>query len=1109
MKEEIDNKVKEIEAQLKDFQKASVDYVLDQFYVKGRNKILIADEVGLGKTIIAKGVVIKALEKEFNGQRPFHVVYICSNQVLAHQNLSKLNPFKSSANPLGRLLFLAFKDQDASSMHALKLSSLTPGTSFHLTRSVGYKEERAILYLLLSHYSRFGQYKKTLSKLLKATDQIGKENWNKLIKEYEARGADRIKKGLPKKLKDQLKIKRLDALRFPLVWQFLELKHDTSIWRGLLRLLAKLDEDKTTKPQNFGYEIVRALRFELTEVCLQYLQADLFILDEFQRFKSLIDGDDESEAGQLAKAILGKEDAKVLLLSATPFKPFTTQFDSLNGEDHFHEFEKLIKFLGGSQGEQLWHNLEQDRKAFFDILRHPKIAVTDPELAIDKKKSLEHSYRKLISRNERLLASPNYDDMVYQKKGEAITVIKEDIENFIAIDQLIAKVNELNLHKRNTISSPLEFSKSAPFPLSFLQGYKLRDAIEAHKNDPAFSKLLKQYPSAWLDFKKIQEYKPIGFYRNKPTYPNGKLRALAEECFQHNGEFLLWVPPTLSYYQPFGAYRKSHGFSKILVFSSWVMAPRAIATLLSYEVERRTIGAEDLKDLQEIKERKYFEMGKKRQRHPRPLLVYRVEKEQETPLNLTNFCITYPSIMLAGAVLQDYFNEEQPDYNSIKEQVCSYLNGLLEFEPLRKLQKSEGDSAKWYWFAPLLLDIYSGYKTDLRNLLNEMLQKGNSPVSQDDDQTSQLSGKKQHIEYLISCIDDVSNLNLGPMPEDLAPILADMALASPAVTALRSLKKIFATHDQLELLKSAASIAESFVTLFNKPESIAAVRMSAAGKFYWQQILNYCASGNIQSLLDEYLYLLYECENKRSPQELGELLRSVLSVRTSAINVDDKSTFLQGEPKKMRCHYAIDFGSQKIATDSGSNRMVNVREVFNSPFRPFVLASTSIGQEGLDFHYYCRKIFHWNLPHNAIDLEQREGRINRYKGLVIRKSLADTISRHKLITEKNPWSELFAVAEEASRESRVCEMVPFWHVDGGAKIERFVPIHLLSKDAVRYNQLKETLALYRLTFGQPRQEELVEALRSHGLTLEEINQLRKDLFINLSPLDSSQVSLEV
>ncbi|MBK6447179.1 MAG: hypothetical protein IPF81_18335 [Bacteroidetes bacterium] len=61
--------------------------------------------------------------------------------------------------------------------------------------------------------------------------------------------------------------------------------------------------------------------------------------------------------------------------------------------------------------------------------------------------------------------------------------------------------------------------------------------------------------------------------------------------------------------------------------------------------------------------------------------------------------------------------------------------------------------------------------------------------------------------------------------------------------------------------------------------------------------------------------------------------------------------------------------------------------ISNSPFRPFILATTSIGQEGLDFHKYCRELMHWSLPDNAIDLEQREGRINRYKHFALRLNL--------------------------------------------------------------------------------------------------------------------------
>jgi len=56
-----------------------------------------------------------------------------------------------------------------------------------------------------------------------------------------------------------------------------------------------------------------------------------------------------------------------------------------------------------------------------------------------------------------------------------------------------------------------------------------------------------------------------------------------------------------------------------------------------------------------------------------------------------------------------------------------------------------------------------------------------------------------------------------------------------------------------------------------------------------------------------------------------------------------------------RCRYALRFGDEKVDDYQGGNRDTNVRIAFNSPFRPFVLATTSVGQEGLDFHQYCHR----------------------------------------------------------------------------------------------------------------------------------------------------------
>jgi hypothetical protein len=83
---------------------------------------------------------------------------------------------------------------------------------------------------------------------------------------------------------------------------------------------------------------------------------------------------------------------------------------------------------------------------------------------------------------------------------------------------------------------------------------------------------------------------------------------------------------------------------------------------------------------------------------------------------------------------------------------------------------------------------------------------------------------------------------------------------------------------------------------------------------------------------------------------------------------------------------------------------------FNSRFRPFILASTSIGQEGLDFHTWCHAVVHLNLPTNSVDLEQQEGRVRRYKGHAIRKNIAMPFGLAELSKWKgvgDPWAFLW------------------------------------------------------------------------------------------------------
>ena len=170
-------------------------------------------------------------------------------------------------------------------------------------------------------------------------------------------------------------------------------------------------------------------------------------------------------------------------------------------------------------------------------------------------------------------------------------------------------------------------------------------------------------------------------------------------------------------------------------------------------------------------------------------------------------------------------------------------------------------------------------------------------------------------------------------------------------------------------------------------------------------------------------------------------------------------------------------------------------------FRPFILASTSIGQEGLDFHTWCHAVVHWNLPSNPVDLEQREGRVHRFKGHAVRKNIAERYGLTGL-SEWNgsgdPWKFLFEQAR-SDRPEGCSDLIPYWvYEEGSARIERRVPLIPFSKEVGQLERLKRSLALYRLVFGQPRQEDLLTHL-TNRMDLNEAEAATTRWRISLEP----------
>jgi hypothetical protein len=200
----------------------------------------------------------------------------------------------------------------------------------------------------------------------------------------------------------------------------------------------------------------------------------------------------------------------------------------------------------------------------------------------------------------------------------------------------------------------------------------------------------------------------------------------------------------------------------------------------------------------------------------------------------------------------------------------------------------------------------------------------------------------------------------------------------------------------------------------------------------------------------------------------------------------------------MRARFAARFRADVSDTGEDTTRPELLRGAFNSPFWPFVLASTSVGQEGLDFHNYCHAVVHWNLPTNPVDLEQREGRVHRYKGHAVRKNIAADHRAAIFNGESNgdPWAAMFEAAA-ALRNAGDNELKPYWIYPGEAKIERRVLALPTSRDEGRARALKRTLGAYRMLMGQPRQEDFLDYLAI--FSPEDVDKLADRLRIDLAP----------
>jgi len=270
---------------------------------------------------------------------------------------------------INRLIYLAFTPDK--NLHPFQIYALTPSISFDPKSHQGEINERAIIFCLLADYAPFSNRWNGLKWLLKGGVR-DISTWDSKLSEYWPNRHEWIRNDLYGKFRNELFSYKVTTDSMPKLSAYVGQNRDISLWHSLMDVCKTISHSNHHQ-FNFQGEIISNLRKILSKLCLHYLEADIFILDEFQRYSNLIKLNDEAEspAIEIARTVFNLPNSKVLMLSATPFKPFTNDFDEINGEVHYSEFITVLKFLMSDKTGEFWENYEHDRKTLFGFLRHP------------------------------------------------------------------------------------------------------------------------------------------------------------------------------------------------------------------------------------------------------------------------------------------------------------------------------------------------------------------------------------------------------------------------------------------------------------------------------------------------------------------------------------------------------------------------------------------------------------------------------------------------------------------------------------------------------------------------------------------------------------------
>lgn len=996
-------------SELKPFQKATVKVVLKAFSRKtSTHRFLIADEVGLGKTLVA-GEIIRRMAK--SSSKPLVVLYVCSNLSIASQNKRKLLEWlpeherKIAVSPVDRLTLLPEHSfQDHSQVH---LYTLTPDTSIPMREgrhSAGRKEERALIHALVKKIwpdffagRSHGYFR----------GNVGSKVWRELIKSKRAFVSDRKNSGLREMFRNSLR-------------KELRLAEGMHVVPGL-NLIENENNDKGR------LKIIALFRNALAAGAIEQLQPDLVIFDEFQRFRDLLAEDIDESAARVIESLRGDDagnSLKLLLLSATPYRPYTKKWEDEQDRSHRKEFFELLEFLyrRNSKAKRISKMCAQNLLVMEEELRKGNLGTARYDEALT---TMENSMRAVICRTER--ASFPKECLDLKPISVSTNLNKPDLKIF--------KHMTKSIHDKHRPSATPYWS-SIPLPMQTMgPGYQTWKAAKEVKDRsvPSLSKGQRE------NFKKLLD----------PAHP--RLRAL-KGIMPIERLALPWIAPSAPWWPLKGPWKHGNGDGgKVLIFSRFQAVPQAIASLMSYDLETNLLASDTIV---------YDELTKRRSLQP---------KAGNEAL-LGHF---YPSVFL--------IKNTDPIGNGIgslalaKKTVERQLRSALRTMGI-SIRERNKKRPTWCLLAALerkQLGSLDAVDTILKSW--SALHVSEMSESRDGSETG---FKKMLKVWKGAAAAEISDITTAEFKD-----LVRYALSAPGVVVGRTLARHWSAALKGDGLVKCIEISWKGLRSYLSSRLFVKA-LAGSERRYPEAIRKAALEGNLESVLDEHLWIISKLTGAKDADLADELLEA-LRIRTSNFFMHSLGYKSKKRRFSLRCHVAMPFtdpradksslhlygdGDKPIRTDE-------LRKAFNSPFWPHILATTSVGQEGLDFHVWCESLLHWDLCNSPVDLEQREGRIRRYGGFAIRRKLSQLLwnKEMRIVALTSPWAKLAKIAEKECADPDDGGLSPWW-VCEGADIKRLIIDLPASEQKHRFEILKRQRLLYRLTLGQPNQEDLLDTI---------------------------------